>query len=63
MAVKTGTRQLGIQPGAKVDAKSKGAPRTMRCRCGRQAFEAPNGKGGIVLRCPNCRREYNFTKM
>lgn len=64
MAVKTGTRQLGLQPGAAVDAKSKGAPRTMRCKgCGGQAIASPNGKGGTVLRCPNCKREYACTKM
>jgi hypothetical protein len=61
MPVKTGTKQLGLQPGAQVDTKSKGAPRTMRCKgCGGQAVEAPNGKGGKVLRCGNCRREYSF---
>ncbi len=64
MPVKTGTRQLGLQPGAKVAPKSKGGPRTMRCKgCGGQAVESPDGKGGGVLRCGNCRREYTFTKM
>lgn len=64
MPVKTGTRQLGLQPGAKVDPKSKSALRTMRCTgCGGQAVEASDGKGGRVLRCPNCRREYSFTRM
>lgn len=63
MAVKTGTRQLNLQPSAKVDPKTKGAPRTMRCRCGGQAVDTPNGKGGQVLKCPNCQREYTFTKM
>lgn len=62
--VKTGTRQLGLQPGAKIDAKSKGAPRTMRCKgCGGQATETSDGKGGTLLRCANCRREYAFSRM
>jgi len=64
MSVKTGTRQLGLQPGAAVDPKSKGQPRSMRCPgCGRTAMEAPDGKGGKLLRCPNCRREFKFTSM
>lgn len=64
MSIKTGTRQLGLQPTAKVDPKSKGTPRTMRCHgCGGQAVETPNGKGGQVLKCSNCRREYTFQKM
>jgi hypothetical protein len=72
MPIKTGTRQLrtgptkqlGLQPGAKVDTKSKGAPRTMRCKaCGGQAMEASDRQGGVLLRCGNCKREYKFAKM
>jgi len=71
MPIKTGTRQLtkqprrlGLQPGAKVDTKSKGAPRTMRCTgCGGQAVEHPDGKGGTLLRCSNCNKCYSFSKM
>lgn len=68
MSVKTGigggARRLDIQPGARIDPKSKAAPRTMRCKtCGGQAIEQSDGKGGSVLRCPNCRSEYNFTRL
>lgn len=71
MPIKTGTRQLakpkhlGLQSTAKVDPKSKGAPRTMRCRagCGGQAVEHPDGKGGTLLRCKNCNKCYAFSKM
>lgn len=64
MPIKTGTRQLGLQPGAKISHKSKGAPRTMRCpACRGQALESPNGKGGIVMRCRNCHREFASSAM
>lgn len=65
MAVKTGLKQLSIQPGAKIDPKSKGNPRSMRCpKCvGRTAVEVPDGKGGTVLQCPNCRSQFGFSKM
>ncbi len=64
MAVKTGTRQLGLQPGATLSTKSKTNPRTMRCTgCGNQAVESPDGKGGTVLRCGNCKREFTFQRM
>lgn len=64
MTIKTGTRQLGLQSTAKISPKSKGAPRTMRCRgCGGQATEVADDKGGTILRCRNCRREFSFRSM
>lgn len=63
MPIKTGTRQLRMQPGATIDPKSKQQPRQMRCRCGGLALEADDGKGTKILKCSTCKRSYSSIKM